>query len=529
MHSNRHDAGAAQAPRSASDTLAPGSGNNGSRHPLRWPGRLGLGLAVTLALAGCAVGPDFSAPKLPAQANAYSDTALPTTTAAAPAAGPTGAAQRLVYGQDLPAQWWDLFHSEPLNQLIRRALEQNPTLASAQASLREARENFNATAGTLDYPSVSGQLGATRERSTSLSATPSVFNLYNASVNVSYTLDVFGGSRRQLEGMKAAVDYQRYEVEATYQSLVSNVVTTAIQEASLRAQIDATQAVLAAQQRQLDVVRKQLALGAVSSSAVLSQATLVAQTRAQLPPLEKSLAQARHQLAVYVGAFPGEGGLPEFRLDSLQLPPELPVSLPSELARQRPDIQASEALLHQASAQVGVATANLYPQISLSGSYSLNRVDMSVGGASSTLWSLGAGITQPLFNGGSLRAKRRAADAAYDQAAAAYRETVLKAFQNVADALRAVDADATALNAQADAVGQAKKSLDISTRQYALGSISYVSLLDSERSYQQAQVAFATARAARLADSAALFVALGGGWWNRTEQGAAAVAPPARF
>ena len=516
MHSNRYDAGVTREPRRASDkrTSAPGG-----THARAGVGRIGLAFAVSLALAGCAVGPDFSTPKLPAAANAYSDTALPGATASAPDAGALGAAQHLAYGQDLPARWWALFHSEALNTLITRALEQNPTLASAQASLRQASENFRATAGSLDYPSVTGQLGATRERSTSLSATPSDFTLYNAGVNVSYTLDVFGGSRRQIESMKAAVDYQRYEVEATYQTLVSNVVTTAIQEASLRAQLEATRAVLDAQQQQLAVIKKQFALGAVASTTVLSQGTLVAQTRAQLPALEKSLSQARHQLAVYVGAFPGEAGLPEFRLDSLQLPSELPVSLPSELARQRPDIRASEALLHQASAQVGVATANLYPQITLSGSYSGNRVEAGGVGVGSTLWSLGAGLTQPLFNGGSLRAKRRAADAAYDQAAASYRETVLKAFQNVADALRAVDADATALAAQADAAGQARKAMELSTRQYALGGISYLALLDAQRTYQQSLVSFSTAQAARLADSAALFVALGGGWWNREAEG----------
>jgi NodT family efflux transporter outer membrane factor (OMF) lipoprotein len=490
------------------------------RSPLSEPGmRCCLAVLCSLALSSCAVGPDFHSPVLPAAAEkSYTPSPVPARTASAATLGHAGAAQQLAYGQDLPAQWWGMFRSEALNQLIQRAMIQNPTLVSARASLRQARENFLATTGSLYYPQVTGQLGLNRERATSYSTVPTDYTLYAASVNVSYSLDVFGSSRRQLEALKAAVDYQQYEVEAAYQTLVSNVVSTAIQEASLRAQLEATQQLLKAQQQQLDVIRKQLALGGVAYSAVLSQGSLVAQTRAQLPALEKSLSQARHQLAVYAGAFPGEGGLPEFQLESLYLPAELPVTLPSSLARQRPDIKASEALLHQASAQLGVATANLYPQFNLTGSYSLDRVVMGAVSANSTLWNLGLGITQPLFDGGALRAKRRAADAAYEQAAANYRETVLKAFQNVADSLRAVESDATALAAQAEVETQAGTALRLAKRQYALGGISYLSLLDAERTYQQARVSVASARAARLTDSVALFVALGGGWWNRAPE-----------
>jgi len=480
--------------------------------------RLSLGLAISLAFSGCAVGPNFKSPMPPPTAgNLYGSAALPTTTAAATGTdvGNTGIAQHIVYGQELPAQWWALFHSESLDQLIRSALQQNPTLASAQASLRQAKENFNAETGSLQYPNVNGQLGATRERAQLYNATPSDFNLYNASVNVSYTVDVFGASRRQLESLMAAVDYQQFELEAAYQMLVSNVVTTAIKEASLRAQLQATQSVLEAQQKQLDIIEKQLALGAVTRSVKLTQSTLVAQTQAQMAPLEKSLAQTRHQLAVYVGKLPSESGLPEFQLDSLQLPQDLPVSLPSALVRQRPDIRASEALLHEASAQLGVATANQYPQINLTGSFAVERVQLGGLGASSTLWSLGAGLTQSIFDGGSLSAKRRAAEAAYDQTEAQYRWTVLTAFQNVADNLRAIDADATTLKDQANAESLAKESLEISQHQYQLGGINYLTLLDAERSYQQAYINLVVAQSARLTDTAALFVSLGGGWWNR--------------
>jgi NodT family efflux transporter outer membrane factor (OMF) lipoprotein len=482
---------------------------------------LGLSVSIGLMLAGCAVGPDFKTPAPPqGVGKVYGSAELPANTEAvtSPDAGSTGAAQHIKYGQELPEQWWTLFHSEALDQLIRSALKQNPTYAMAQASLRQAKENFTAETGLLEYPSVNAQLGVTRERAQLGSVTPSVFNLYNASVNVSYTVDVFGGSRRQLESLMAGVDYQQFQLEAAYQMLVSNVVTTAIKEASLRAQLQATQNVLKAQKTQLEIIEKLLALGAITRPVELAQSTLVAQTKAQLPPLEKLLAQTRHQLAVYVGKLPGEAGLPEFQLDSLTLPQDLPVSLPSELVRKRPDIRASEALLHEASAQLGVATANQYPQINLTGSYSVNSVQMGSSNPTSTLWNLGAGLTQPLFNGGALSAKRRAAAAAYDQAEAQYRGTVLSAFQNVADNLRAIDSDASALAAQANAERLARESLEISRQQYQLGGVNYLSLLDAERVYEQARINLVVAQSARLSDTAALFASSGGGWWNRQKE-----------
>lgn len=324
------------------------------------------------------------------------------------------------------------------------------------------------------------------------------------------------------------MDYQRYQVEAAYLSLTANLVTTAIQEASLRAQLKATLEVLAAQEQSLSVIEKQSSLGAIPRSTLLAQRTQVAQTRATLPALEKSLAQTRHQLSVYAGRLPGETGMPEFQLESLQLPQDLPVSLPSSLVRQRPDIRASEALLHEASAQVGVATANQYPQITLTGSVgssSFRSGDLFTSGAS--FWSLAAGLTAPIFNGGALSAKRRAAIAAYDQASAQYQQTVLGAFQNVANTLRALDSDAQALRTQADAAALAKESLDLVTRQYQIGAVSYLSLLDAQRSYQQTRVSLVQAQALRYADTAALFQALGGGWWNRGELADASTGPAA--
>ena len=478
-----------------------------------------LPLLLSLGLAGCALTPAAQTPQVvDARTQTYTSSPLSSQTAAASGVtGNAGIAQHLAYGQQLPAEWWQLFRSPTLDQLIREALRNNPSLAAARASLRQAQENYNAAAGTLEYPSVTGQLGGSRQRQTLSGSTPSDFNVLSAGLNVSYTLDLFGANRQQLQGLMAASDYQRYQLEATYQTLIFNVVTTAIQEASQRAQLLATQDMLAAAGQQLRIVEKQAALGAVARSGVLAQATLVAQTRAQLPPLEKALDLTRHQLAVYVGKLPSDASLPEFTLDSLQLPAELPVSLPSELVRQRPDIRASEALLQQAGAAVGVATANQYPQISLTGSFTRERLFLGPATAGLSLWSIGAGVSQSLFDGGALRAKKRAADAAFEQAQAQYRETVLKGFQNVADSLRAVSADASTLQAQSEAEAQARETLALTEQRFRLGAVSQLNLLDAQRSWQQARISLISASASRYADSAALLLALGGGWWNRSD------------
>ena len=490
-------------------------------HPPRQR-RAALAGAIALALAGCAVGPDFRPPAAPAVADTtqpYTAAALPAQTASGPGAG--GTAQQFVLGQDVPALWWQMFQSPALDALIRSALAHSPTLASAQAALRQAQALYEADAGAKQLPAVNGQAGATRERSSeAATGVPGgrVFSLYNASVNVSYTIDAFGATRRELEGLQASVDLQRYQVEAAYLSLTANLVTSAIQEASLRAQLQATHEVLAAQAQAVAVVEKQAALGAVARQAVLAQQTQLAQTRAGVPALEKALAQTLQQLAVYAGRLPGDDGLPEFDLDSLELPQALPVSLPSALVRQRPDIQASEALLHAASAQVGVATANLYPQLTLSGSVGAQSLQLDrLFSAGSAAWSVGAGVLAPIFNGGALQARRRAAEAAYDQSLAQYQQTVLNAFLNVANTLRALDSDAQALQAQADAQALAQQSFDLVNRQYAAGAVGVLSLLDAQRSLQQTRIARVQAQAARYADTVALFQALGGGWWQRGE------------
>jgi NodT family efflux transporter outer membrane factor (OMF) lipoprotein len=474
------------------------------------------------ALTGCAVGPDFRTPEAPG-ATAYTAPAMPPETAASP--GPGGAAQRLVPEQDIPAQWWTLFHSAALDQLVRQALADNPTLAAAQATLRQSQESLRALVGSALFPSVDANASVSRQKITGAAfgqpnTTFSPFTLYNASASVSYGLDIFGGARRELEALQSQVDYQRFQLEGAYLTISSNIVTAAVKEASLRAQVLATQEIISAQAKQLDVVERQFQLGAVARSDVLAQRAQLAQTRATLPALEKELAQTGHQLAVLSGRLPVEAdALPEFDLDGMELPQELPLSLPSLLVRQRPDIRASEALLHAASAQVGVATANLYPRITLTGGYGSETVKPgSLFSGGTAVWNLGAGLLQPLFHGGELSAKRRAAVAAYDQASALYRAVVLQAFQNVADVLRALDADARTLQAQVDAEAAAHDTLDLTQKQFQLGAVNYLSLLNAERQYQQARIGLVQAKAARFADTAALFQALGGGWWNREQE-----------
>ncbi len=473
-----------------------------------------------MVLSACAVGPNFHPPAAP-DTSVYTAVALPPETASSP--GPGGVSQCFAPGKDIPAQWWTLLHSAQLDELIRQALADNPTLDSAQATLRQARENLRALVGSALFPSVDADVSASRQKISGAefgepSTTFPPFTLYNASVNVQYTFDLFGGARRELEALRSQVDYERFQLEGAYLTITSNIVTTAIEEALLRAQIRVTQEIIADQEKQLEVVDRQFQIGAVAHTDVLAQRAQVAQTQAKLPVLEKELAQTRHQLAVLAGKLPSDAAsLPEFNLEGLQLPQELPVSLPSSLVRQRPDIRASEALLHAASAEIGVATAAMYPQITLSGSFGWESTTTSnLFTSSAAIWSLTGGLLQPLFHGGELSAKRRSAVAAYDQADAQYRATVLLAFQNVADVLRALDTDARTLKAQSNAEAAAAETFYVTQKQFQLGAVNYLSLLNAERQHQEARINLVAAQAARFADTAALFQALGGGWWNRT-------------
>jgi NodT family efflux transporter outer membrane factor (OMF) lipoprotein len=478
-----------------------------------------VGTVLTgVVLTSCAVGPDFHSPA-PPDTDHYTPGAQPTVTADAPVAA--GAAQTFVSGRDIPADWWSLFQSQPLDDLVRQALHDSPTVEAAKAALRSAQASYAAERGALLLPAANAQAGVTRERVPGVafgfpSAPPTTYTLYNASVNVSYQLDLFGGSRRQVEALRAQSDYQRWELEAANLTLTGNVVTTAFDVASLKEQLAAVSDVVSSETEQLKVVQRQFDAGGASRADVLSQNAQLAQAQAVVPGLEKALAQAQHRLAVLAGKTPDYPDLPEFTLARFTLPGELPVSIPANLVRQRPDIQAAEALLHQASAQVGVATANLYPQLNLTGS--IGSDGLTVGDllkSSSEAWNAGASVLQPLFHGGELRNRRRAALANLDQAAAIYRETVLTAFQQVADTLRALEADARNLRAQVDAERAASDALDIAKKQFQAGGISYVAVLSAERLYLQARQSRVEAQAARYSDSAALFQALGGGWWNR--------------
>ncbi len=483
------------------------------------PGRTLL-MSVSLMLAGCAaVGPDFQRPAAP-EASRYTEAPLAKQTASSEGTG--GNAQKFIDGQDIPAQWWQVFHSAALNDLITRGLAHNQTLEASQAALRQAQENLRAEIGSAYYPSVTGSVRVQRERSATaglgVSGGSSEFTLFNPSLNISYTLDIFGGARREVEALRALVDFQQFELQASQLTLTSNLVTSAITQASLRAQIQATNELIVSQEDQLKVIQTQFDLGGASGSDVLTQKTQLAQTRAKLPPLETQLAQSRNALAVLIGVVPEQGNLPDFDLEKLQLPTELPLSLPAELVRQRPDVRASEALLHQASAQIGVATANQFPSLTLSGSLGSTASKASDLFSSGTgVWSIGANLLGPIFNAGSLSAKRRAAIAAYDQVGAQYRQTVLQSYQNVADTLRALEGDARSLQAQTDAELAARDSLRLTDSQYRLGGVSYLLLLNAQRQYQEARISRIQAQASRYTDSVALFQALGGGWWNHTD------------
>ena len=481
-------------------------------------------LLLGLGLSGCAVGPDYHQPSAP-KVSGYTPDPLPVATGNA-----NGVAQQFISGQDISGDWLSLFRSTELNSLIDAALRNNPTLAAAQATLLQAEENLRAEQGAF-LPSVSGSFQAERQKISSaetatsggsVTDTGSVnvppFSLYNASVSVSYTLDVFGGTRREVESLIAERDYEAYELEASYLSLTANIVTAAITEASVREQIKATQEIVADEATQLDIVKKRFDLGGASREDVLLQESNLREEEATLPPLQLQLSQTRNQLAAYAGRFPSEQIIEKFNLGDLHLPRELPVSLPSQLVAQRPDIQAAAAQLHQASANIGVAVANRLPQITLSGSLGSEALQASqLFTPGLGLWSIASEISQPIFDGGTLLHKQKASEQAFDEAAAQYRSTVISAFQDVANTLNALDYDAKTLKADLATEQSAAESLKISTGQYKLGATTYVDVLLAQQTHQTAVIALVKARATRFSDTAALYQALGGGWWHRND------------
>lgn len=472
-------------------------------------------------LSGCAVGPDFKKPAAP-EVQGYTTKPLTATAGTTNVAG--GESQRFKVGGDIPGEWWTLFHSRPLNDLVQLSLSNNPGIKAAQAALSVARENVLAQKGSY-YPNLAAAFSAARQRtSQEISATPNsgalYFSLYTPQVNVSYVPDVFGLNRRTVESLKAQEAQTRFALAATHITLSANVVTAAIQEAALRAQVDATRELVGINSNMLQVLRQQYEKGYAARLDLATQEAQLAQVSATLPPLLKQLAQQRDLLAVLAGRFPTQAPAAHFELAGLQLPDELPVSLPSSLVDQRPDVRQAEENLHAASAQVGVAVANRLPSITLSadaGTMALEAGQIFTSG--NVFWTLAGGLAQPIFQGGALLHKERAARAAYYQAAEQYRATVLTAFQNVADTLHALQQDAAGLQAAATARDAAGAALRLAREQFNSGYAGYLPLLAAQQSYAQSSLAFVQAQANRYADTAALFQALGGGWWHRADLG----------
>jgi NodT family efflux transporter outer membrane factor (OMF) lipoprotein len=483
--------------------------------------RLPVTALLASLLAGCVVGPNFKPPAAPA-VERYTEAPLPAATVAA--TGVTGGeAQRFVSGADIPGDWWTLFHSPSLNALIQQALANNPNLKAAQAALLVAHENTRAQHGAY-APKVSAGVGISREQDPSgaLAAVPSnnafLYTLVTPQLSVSYMPDVFGLNRRTVEAAAAQEQASRYQLIATDITLSANVAAAAIQEASLEDQIDATHALIEIDRKMLDILRYQKVKGYAGGLDIAAQQSQLAQLEASLPPLAKQLDQQHNLMAVLTGRFPSEAPADKFTLASLSLPRDLPVSLPSALVAQRPDVLQAEANMHAASAQVGVATANRLPNITLTANAGSTALAIGqVFGPGTGFWNIGAALLAPIFDGGTLLHQQRAARAAYTEAAEQYRATVLTAFQNVADSLTALDQDARALKASAAASDAARTTLDLSRLQYRDGYANYLAVLNAEQSYQQARLTLVQAEASRYADTAALFQALGGGWWQRTD------------
>ncbi len=468
-----------------------------------------------LALSGCHVGPDFVRPEAPAVEH-YNQGRDPAETVAV-----DGQSQRFEQGAGPVTSWWKLFDSKQLDDAVAEGFANNPSLEAAQASLRQSRDNLQAGYGIF-YPEIDAGLGAERQKYTPArigSAAPaSIFNLVTLSASVSYTLDIFGGEHRAIESLQSQVDLQRSYVLGTYLALSGNIVNTAIAAAAYRDEIKYTEQLIALQKEQVAIAEKQAEAGVVPYESVLSLRSQLAALESTLPPLRQKLSQSEHLLATLAGHAPSEWAPAQVAMDELSLPEKLPLSLPSELVRQRPDILIAEAQLHGASADIGVATAAQFPSFTLNGTYGQNNSSLSgLFGKNANFWSLGTDITAPLFNGGTLSAKKQAAVDAYQQSLALYRQTVLGAFAQVADTVRALEHDAEAMQAESQSVSASEQSLHLARVNYQAGLINYLQVLAANIQYRQAKIAYLQARAQRLQDTTALFVALGGGWWNAAD------------
>lgn len=474
---------------------------------------------ICTMIASCAVGPDFKRPAVPDVID-YTAHPLSTTVNSTNVIG--GEAQRFAKERDVVGDWWTLFHSRPLNELIEQSLANNPSLKSARAALIVARENVLAQRGAY-YPSINGNFSASRQKqSGTIAPTPSSnafqYSLFTPQVSVAYVPDVFGLNRRTVESLEAQEQQVRFSMIATYTTLTTNVVVAAIQEAALQAQVDATRQLIDFNTNMVQILQYQYDKGYAGRLDLAAQESQLAQVAAALPSLLKQLDQQHDLLAVLAGRFPSQAPAEQFTLASLQLPQDLPLSLPSALVAQRPDVLQAEASMHVASAQIGVAIANRLPNIQLTANAGNTALAIGQIFKSGTgFWAIGADLAAPIFEGGKLLHQERAAKAAYVQAGEQYRGTVLTAFQNVADALAALEHDAESLKATANVADAAKVTLDLSQRQSKAGYANYLSLLSAEQAYQQAQISLVQAQANRYSDTAALFQALGGGWWHRSD------------
>ncbi len=480
----------------------------------------GIALLASLLTSGCVVGPNFTPPAPPA-VSSYGAKA-PQTTEGTPGV-PGGEAQHFIAGADIPADWWTLFHSKALNALIEQALAHNPDLKAAQAALLVAHENTLAQHGAY-LPQVGAGASITREKDPSATLAPVpannsfAYTLVTPAVSVSYTPDVFGLNKRTVEGLAAQERATRYQMVAVDITLSANVALAAITEASLEDQIDATNDLIGINRQILSLLQYQKSKGYIGGADIAAQQTALAQLEATLPPLIKQRDQQKDLLAVLTGAYPADAPDEKFTLASLTLPTDLPLTLPSALVEQRPDVLQAEENMHAASAAIGVARANRLPNVTLSANAGTNALSIGqIFGPGTGFWNIGAALLAPIFDGGTKLHQERAARAAYTESAEQYRSTVLTAFQNVADTLVALDQDANTLKATVAAADAAKTSLDLSRLQYKDGYAAYLAVLNADQAYRQARLAQVQAEADRFTDSAALFQALGGGWWHRPD------------
>jgi NodT family efflux transporter outer membrane factor (OMF) lipoprotein len=483
-------------------------------------GRRPVTIMLALAVSACAtVGPNFTSPEAPTVTRYTSPAEGPLIN---PDPGPTAPVQTLSVGDKVAVDWWTLYRSPDLERLVKEAIAGSPTLESAKARLMAAREEVAAARGAL-YPQVSIGASATEEKLTAgafgltpaRAPLPPSFNYFEIGPTISWTPDLFGGTHRRIEQQAALEDYQHDQLGAAYLTLTGATVTEAIQLAAVRAQLNTVGDILEIDRQNLDLVRKERQAGSVPDSDVVAAESQLAADETLKPGLDQELSAARHAMAILLGRAPGEWSPPDFDLAALTLPSRIPVSLPSELVHQRPDIQAAEAQLHAASARIGIATAQLYPAITLSAGVSGSSLNGgNLFSPAGLIWSIAAGITQPIFDGGTRRAERRAALADFKAYAADYKQTVLLSFGQVADVLEALSHDAALLAAQQNALDTASQSVKLQRINYADGGVGLLNLLDAERQYQQASLGYARATAQRYQDTTQLLLAMGGGWWG---------------